>query len=172
MPDLFLNIDQSCINCEVCELAKQTRSVYPAKEYVSSHAFNLVHSDIWGPSRVSSINGSKWFITFVDDHTRITWVFLMRHKSEAGKIIQNFITFVKTQFNIIIKTLRTDNGLEYLDKNVQSFLTGLGIHHQTSCTYTPQQNGMAERKNRHLLEVTRAIMFTHNVPKFYWGKAV
>lgn len=167
MPKLFLNIDPSCIKCEVCELAKQTKSAYPAKLYVSSQAFNLIHSDIWGPSRVNNINGAKWFISFIDDHTRISWVFLMKQKSEAGKIIQNFVLFIRNQFNTTIKTLRTDNGMEYLDKTVQVFLVSQGIHHQTSCTYTPQQNGVAERKNRHLLEVTRSIMFTKNVPSFY-----
>lgn len=122
MPNLFLNVDMSCITCEVCVLAKQTKAMYPAKQYVPSHAFNLIHSNIWGLSRVSNINGSRWFILFVDDHIRITWVFLMKHKSDAGGIIRNFITFIQTQFNIVIKTIRTDNGLEYLDKDIQNFL--------------------------------------------------
>lgn len=96
----------------------------------------------------------------------------MKHKSDTNLIIQNFVTLIKTQFNTTIKTLRSNNGLEYMDKNVQEFLRKQGIHHQTACTYTPQQNGVAERKNRHLIEVTRAIMFAKQVPKFYWGEAI
>lgn len=172
MPNIFLNIDVKDLFCDVCNLTKLTKSVYPPKPYVPSHAFNLVHSDIWGPFQVANINGAKWFITFVDDHTRITWVYLIKHKSEVGKIVRTFVNLIKNQFNTTIKTLRTDNGVEYFDSTVNEFFIDNGIHHQTSCVYTPQQNGVAERKNRHLLKVARTIMFTMHVPGTYWGEAV
>lgn len=68
-----------------------------------------------------------------------------------------------------MKVLRSDNGAEYLEQDMKDYMISNGIHHQTSCVYTPQQNGIAERKNRHLLEVTRSLMFAMHVPKYLWG---
>lgn len=171
-PNLFNGVHLNSLRCETCFLAKQTKSQYTPKVYTESSPFNLIHSDIWGPSRVSNMNGCKWFVIFVDDHTRLTWVYLMRHKSDFCNIFKQFVALVQNQFGTTIKTLRFDNGTEYLDVEVRSFLSALGIHHQTSNTYTPQQNGVAECKHRHILEVARAIMFSMNVPKFFWGEAV
>lgn len=95
----------------------------------------------------------------------------MKSKNEVGHIIRMFLTLVRTQFDTMVKVIRSDNGAKYLEKGVKDYLTGLGIHHQTSCVYT-QQNGIAERKNRHLLEVARAIMFSMHVPKYYWGETI
>ena len=85
----------------------------------------------------------------------------MKDKSDVAKVFQNFYTFVRTQFNTSIKVLRSNNAKEYMSTTFKEFLDHQGIHHQTSCPYTPQQNGVAKQKNRHLLEVTRA-----------WGDAI
>ena len=79
---------------------------------------------------------------------------------------------IKNQFQTAIKVLRTDNGIEYFKSILGEYLATIGIIHQSSCTNTPQQNGVAERKNRHLLEVARALMFTMHVPKYLWGEAI
>ena len=71
-----------------------------------------------------------------------------------------------------MRIIRSDNGTEYINTEFRSFLSKEGILHQTSCPDTPPQNGVAERKNRHLLEVTRSLMYTMNVPKFLWSEAV
>lgn len=172
MPELFVSVDMQNPKCETCILAKQTRVGYLPKGYESSSPFNLVHTVIWGSSKVATLNGAKWFITFVDDHTRVTWTYLMKNKSEVGVIFKNFISLIKNQFNTTVKVLRSDNGSEYLEREMKEYMISEGIHHQTSCVYTPQQNGVAERKNRHLLEVTLSIMFAMNVSKFYWGEAI
>ena len=96
----------------------------------------------------------------------------MKEKSEVNQIFQSFYSYVKNQFHTFIQILRSDNAKEYLSSSMKEFLTKQDIHHQTSCVYTPQQNGVAERKNRHLLEVTRAIMIERNVPKIFWGDAI
>lgn len=96
MPNLFIKIDFKMLHCEVCQLAKQTKNIYLSKNYIPTQPFNRIHSYTWEPSRVANINGARWFITFVVDHTRITWVYLMRHKSETGHITRDFITLVKT----------------------------------------------------------------------------
>lgn len=170
-PSLF-NKNQKNFQCETCQLSKHTRSHYPPQPYKPSQPFSLIHSDVWGPSRVHNITGSRWFVTFIDDHTRVTWVFLMKEKSEVGKIFEVFHNMVQTQFQSKIQILRTDNGREYYNLALTSYLQKVGIVHQSSCVDTPQQNGVAERKNRHLLEVTRSIMSATNVPKQFWGEAV
>ncbi|RVW87783.1 Retrovirus-related Pol polyprotein from transposon TNT 1-94 [Vitis vinifera] len=108
--------------------------------------------DVWGASRINNITGSRWFVTFVDDHTRVTWVFLMKKKSEVREIFENFNNMVQTQFQAKIQVLRTDNAREYYHNILGSYLLENGIVHQSSCIDTPQQNGVAERKNRHLME--------------------
>ncbi|XP_028799232.1 uncharacterized protein LOC114754600 [Neltuma alba] len=140
--------------------------------YKPTNPFTMIHTDIWGPARTKTRTGTRWFITFIDDHTRVTWVYLMKEKSETLQIFKNFHSFVKTQFQTPIKVLRSDNAKEYVSGAFREFLEEQGIHHQTLCVYTPQQNGVAEWKNRHLLEVTRAIMMERNVPSMFWGDAV
>lgn len=171
-PNLFKNKDISSFCCEVCELAKHHRSVYPSLKYMPSKPFSLVHSDIWGPSRVKTASSSRWFITFIDDHTRVTWIYLLKEKSEAANVFKNFHSLINTQFNTNIQVLRTDNGREYFNAILGDFLKEKGIIHHSSCVDTPQQNGVAERKNRHLLEVSRALLFAMNVPNRFWNEAL
>jgi len=171
-PVLFKNKDLDSLQCEICQLAKHKRSVFPALKYIPSKPFSLIHSDMWGPSRVKNLSGTRWFITFIDDHTRNTWIYLLKEKSDTASTFKNFYKMIKNQFQTHIKILRTDNGREYFNKIMGDFLNEKGIIHQSSCVDTPQQNGIAERKNRHLLEVTRALMFSMNVPKRFWGEAI
>jgi len=158
-PGLFINKDPKKFHCEICQLAKHTRASFPAKPYNESSPFSLVHSDVWGPSRIRNITGTRWFITFIDDHTRVCWVYLFKEKSEVAKIFQSFHAMIKNQLQTTIKVLRTDNGTEYFKTLLGDFLETNGIMHQSSCTDTPQQNGVAERKNRHLLDVARSLLF-------------
>lgn len=79
-PDLFNGVNLDSLHFETCLFAKQTRIQYVPKVYKESSTFNLMHSDMWGPSRVSNMNGSRWFVIFMDEHTRLTWVYLMKHK--------------------------------------------------------------------------------------------
>ncbi|XP_073221472.1 uncharacterized protein [Cicer arietinum] len=104
----------------VFEVAKHTKSHYSIQPYKSSRPFTLIHSDMWGPSRVSNVTGSRWFVTFIDDHTRVTWVFLMKEKSEVGIIFENIHKIVETQFQSNIQILRTDNRREYFHYTLES----------------------------------------------------
>lgn len=156
----------------MCELAKHHRVHFPAQPYKESQPFSLIHSDIWGPSRINNISGARWFITFIDDYTRVSWVYLLEEKSETARTFQNFHKMIKTQFQANIQILCTDNGREYFSSILGSYLTNHGIVHHSSCVDTPQQNGIAERKNKHLLEVVKALTFTMAVPKTFWGEDV
>ncbi|PRQ16867.1 putative RNA-directed DNA polymerase [Rosa chinensis] len=107
-----------------------------------------------------------------DNFTRITWLYLLKFKSEVVDVLKDFHKLVITQFSSSIHVLRSDNGSEYMSNNMSNYLSTQGIMHQTSCVGTPQQNGIAERKNRDLLEKARALMFQMNVPKKFWSQGV
>ena len=96
-PHLF-NKNSKVFQCEVCQLSNHICNYYPHQPYKSSHPFYLIHSDVWGPSRISNISGSRWFVTFIDDHTRITWLFFMKEKSEVGKNFQMFHKMIQINF--------------------------------------------------------------------------
>ena len=96
----------------------------------------------------------------------------MKEKSKVGKLFQTLYNMIETQFQVKIGIFHTDNGTKYFNEFLGSFLKEKGIHHQSTCVNTPQQNGIAERKNKHLLEVARAIMFSMNVPRYFWVEAV
>ena len=170
-PSLF-NKNPKSFECEICQLSKQVRSHFPFQPYKASSPFSMIHSDIWGPSRIKNVTGTRWFVSFIDDHTRLTWVFLMKEKSETGQIFKNFKNMIQTQFQSKIQILKSDNARDYFNSILGEFLAKEGIVHLSSCVDTPQQNGIAERKNRHLLEVARSLMFSTNVPKLFWGEAV
>jgi transposase InsO family protein len=171
-PKFAKEINSSQFHCEACHLAKDHRVSFTSKVYSASQPFYLIHSDVWGPSKIKTMSGKKWFVTFIDDHTRVCWVYLLEKKSEVEQRFKDFVQMIENQFQTKIGILRSDNGTEYFNKYLSTFLVTKGIIHQSTCRDTPQQNGVAERKNRHLLEVTRAIMFSMNVPKYLWGNAL
>ena len=171
-PEKFQGIDISSLLCDVCEQAKHTRVPFPISNTRSTTPFELIHSDIWGPSSILNISGARWFVTFIDDCTRVTWVFLLKQKSDVSTIVPRFLSMVHTQFGKQIKRFKTDNAKDYFNQSISSLFLQQGIIHESSCVYSPQQNGLAERKNRHLLEVTRALLFQHNVPKHFSGEAL
>ncbi|KAJ9535088.1 hypothetical protein OSB04_un001836 [Centaurea solstitialis] len=106
------------------------------------------------------------------EFSQVTWLYLMKNRSEVFNHLCSFHSEIKTQFQTSIKTLRSDNAKEYLSQSVQSYMLQHGIIHESSCVDTPAQNGVAERKNRHLLEVARALLFQRSVPKPFWADAV
>lgn len=171
-PSLFSKLDVENLHCEVCELAKHKRVPFPVSNKRSTSPFYLIHTDIWGPSNVSNISGARWFVTFIDDCTRVTWVFLLKHKSDVSSVLPSFLLMIKNQFGVNIKRLRSDNARDYFNQTLTSYCQKEGIIHESSCVKTPQQNGVAERKNGHLLDQTRALLFQRNVPKHFWGEAV
>lgn len=111
-----------------------------------------------------SLTGKKWFVTFIDDCSKASWVYLMKDKSEVFFVFQNFHKMVCTQFGAVVKILRSDNRGEYIDSGLVTYFATHGIIYQTSCTNTPQQNGIAERKNCHLLDVACCLSFEMQVP--------
>ncbi|KAL4376249.1 hypothetical protein GQ457_02G000200 [Hibiscus cannabinus] len=158
--------------CTVCPLAKQPRLSFPLSTSKTSNPFDLLHLDLWGPYRVPTHQGQRFFLTIVDDNTRMTWIFLLRLKSDAVLYIKQFFAYVQNHFSVTVKYIRSDNGTEFFNSSCSEFFSTLGVIHQSSCVSTPQQNGIAERKHRHLLEVARALYFQSKVPTKFWGECV
>ncbi|KAL4368164.1 hypothetical protein GQ457_05G014050 [Hibiscus cannabinus] len=159
-------------HCGVCPLAKQSRLPFPISSSRESIPFSIIHIDLWGAYRVSTHSGHRYFLTIVDDHSRMTWVYLLRFKNDAIVVLKQFIAYVQTHFSVSVKTIRSDNGSEFFNTEGKEFFSSKGIVHQSSCVHTPQQNGVAERKHQHLLNVARALKFQSSVPIKFWGECI
>ncbi|GFZ16754.1 hypothetical protein Acr_26g0000240 [Actinidia rufa] len=138
---------------------------------VSSVPFALVHSDIWGPSPTSTMGGSQYFVIFVDDFSRYTWLYLLKNRSQLQQTYYDFARMIKTQFSRDIQVFCSDNAQEYCDTSFLAFLREQGTLPHRSCPGTSQQNGRAERKHRHLLDTTRALLISSGCPERFWGEA-
>ena len=104
-PGLFKNLDCSSFQCESCHLSKRHHATYFSKLYRASKPFYLIHSDVWGPSKVTTVSGKKWSVTFIDDHTRLCWVYSMSEKSEEEKFFKDFYKMIENQFQTKISIL-------------------------------------------------------------------
>ena len=174
VPDVRFSSDEmGSFICEICPKPRQPRLPFPNNKTVSTYAFQLLHVETWGPYHTKTHTGHMYFLAIVDGFSRATWTHLMVTKDEAVSLLKAFTIMVKTQFDKIVETIRSDNALE-LSKSYEilEFFASFGITHQTSCVQTPQQNGVAERKHRHLLEVSRALLFQALLLLRYWGECV
>ncbi|GFZ14618.1 hypothetical protein Acr_24g0008080 [Actinidia rufa] len=129
-------------------------------------------SHVWGPSPVTALSQHRYYVTFIDDYTRCTWVYLMRNKSEVFSHFTHFLQMIKTQYNTVVRNIRSDNGREYITNEFRAELNKCGILQQLTCPYTPEQNGVAERKNRYIMSVVRCLLRSMGVPKYFWHMAV
>ena len=157
--------------CEHCVVSKQSRLKFGRSTAKSKHILDLIHSDVW-ESPVTSLGGAKYFVSFIDDYSRRIWVYPIKKKSDVFPIFKEFRAQVELESGKRIKCLRTDNGGEYIDGDFLAFCKHEGIQRQFTVVDTPQQNGVAERMNRTLLERTRAMLRTARLPKSFWAEAV
>lgn len=173
-------IDPSCNHefknkmdfCEVCLKGKQCRLPFQHVGTRADEQLELVHSDLCGPMEVDSLAGSRYFFTLIDDCTHKVFVYCLKRKDEVFDAFVNFKNLVENQSNKKIKILRTDNGGEYCNRVLKNFLQGAGIQHQLTVPHTPQQNGVAERMNRTIVEKARCMLIDANMDKRFWAEAV
>lgn len=145
-------------------MARFSKLPYSISTSRASDLFSLVHIDISGAYKVPSRGNHRYFLTLVDDYSRMTWVHLLRHKSDAYDVINNFVFMANTKFEKQVKIIRSDNALEFDDHQYIQFFHEKGILHQTSCVDRPQQNGRVERKHKSILEMARALRFQAGMP--------
>lgn len=171
-PELDIKSIKDTFLCTICPASRQSRLPFHNSNTNTTHAFDLLHIDIWGPYIHKTYNGCAYFLTVVDDYTRITWVYLMKNKNDCVACLNQLFNSIPTQFNKCVKIVRTDNAKELCEGKIAEIYQNLGIEHQKSCRDTPQQNGVVERKHKHLLETARALYFQSNVPNFFWGDCI
>ena len=153
-------------------MGKQTRTSFKSINDIStSRILQLVHMDLFGPMRTTSLGGKSYAFVLVDDYSRFTWVLFLSTKDEA---LEKFITFSKISQNDLdskISHIRSDHGTEFQNLGFEMFCNENGISHNFSCPRTPQQNGVVERKNRTLEEMARTMLCENNLPKYFWAEA-
>lgn len=159
--------------CEPCISGKLTRQPFPARQQKhSGRPLEIVHSDVCGPIDPVSWDGNRYFVSFTDDYTHLSVVYLLRSKSEVLERLREYEAMAKAHFGTKMSRLQCDNGGEYTGEAVKRFCKQRGIRLEFTVPYTPEQNGVSERLNRTVIEKVRAMMEAKSVPKFLWGEAV
>ena len=161
----FPCVGNSCDKCEACILGKQHRLPFNSgNSRRARYPLELVHTDLVGPMQVTSIGGSTYFMTFIDDFSRRTWVYFLKNKSEAFNKFLEFKAQAEKECGHYVKVLRSDRGGEYTSNTFVNYCRNHGIKKELTASYTPQQNGVAERKNRTIVEMARSMMKEKGLP--------
>uniref|UniRef100_A0AAV1UYL3 Uncharacterized protein n=1 Tax=Peronospora matthiolae TaxID=2874970 RepID=A0AAV1UYL3_9STRA len=159
--------------CQGCALGKQTRvNFMPKSPESAKKMLEVIHSDVCGPMQTASLGGSRYFVTFNDEYSHFSVVFLLKNKSEVASKFAEFVVFAETQTGNRVKLLRSDNGGDYKSHEMTKLCSSRGIVQKFTPPYTPQLNGVAERMNRTLVECARCMMEHAGLSKEYWGEAV
>ncbi|PKU59058.1 Retrovirus-related Pol polyprotein from transposon TNT 1-94 [Dendrobium catenatum] len=169
-PHLHISVkDLECISCKSC---KDHKFPFARSSNRKFNPLELLHSDVWGPSPIASNQEFRYYVSFVDDYSQFTWLFPLKNKSEVFETFVKLKQLIENQFNSKIKILRTDGGAEYINNMFRKFLETNGIEHQRSCPYTPEQNGVAERKHRHIIEIARTLLHQASLSAKLWTDVV
>ncbi|CAL8998208.1 unnamed protein product [Prunus brigantina] len=159
--------------CEGCVSGKHHREKFDKEgAWRASYPLELVHTDLCGPMQNESIGGNRYFITFIDDFSRMCWVYFLRNKSDTFNVFKKFKAFVELQSGFSLKKLRSDRGGEYTSHEFQEFCANMGMERQLTIAHSPQQNGVAERRNRTICEMARSMMTEKGMPVIFWAEAV
>ncbi|KMQ83988.1 retrovirus-related pol polyprotein from transposon tnt 1-94, partial [Lasius niger] len=158
--------------CVACAKGKQAKQKFDKQGKRAEGLLDLIHSDLCGPMENKSIGGTRYMLTFIDDHSRKVFVYFLVSKDEVPNRFEEFKTYIERQMNRPIKCLRTDNGTEYVNQRMEQILRKNGIRHQTSIPYNPQQNGTAERMNRTLVEKAKCMLADAGLEKKFWAEAI
>lgn len=156
--------------CVACQLGKSKHLTFSDSLRETTCPLELIHSDLWvSPS--PSLSGYRYYVIFIDDFSPFTWMYPLVNKSEVLASFVKFNLLVENQFSCHIKQFQSDNGGEYCSHLFKQFLASHGIFRRLSCPYTSQQNGLAERKHRHLVEMGVTLLAQSGLPKRYWVDA-
>ncbi|GJW44452.1 putative ribonuclease H-like domain-containing protein [Tanacetum coccineum] len=170
LPSKSFKNDHTCV---ACQKGKQHKASCKAKidRYVT-HPLHTLHMDLFGPTSVRSINHASYCLVITDDCSRFCWVFFLAKKDETSGILKTFIRQIENQLNQKVKIIRSDNGTEFKNRVMLEFCGEKGIKQEFSNARTPQQNGVAERMNRTLIEAARTMLADSHLPTTFWAEAV
>ncbi|PKU85121.1 Retrovirus-related Pol polyprotein from transposon TNT 1-94 [Dendrobium catenatum] len=171
IPDLA-GSHPSLDTCVSCNISKSHKLPFSHSSFECNKPFQLIHSDVWGPAPIASTNGFFYYVIFIDEFTKFSWLYLLTSKNETFIKFKQLHNLIKNKFGYSIQTIRSDGGGEFNSTEFKQYMINNDITHQVSCPHTPEQNGTAERKHRHLLETTRALLHAADLPPNLWADAV
>ena len=131
-----------------------------------------MHTVVWVPAQVSSLGGSRYYVTFINDATRETWIYCIRNKSDVFDTFKKWKALVENETGKRLKFLRSDNGGEYCSKEFDRYCYENGIFREKTVPGTPQENGVSERMNKTIMEHTRCMRLHAILPLQFWGDVV
>ncbi|GJZ09443.1 putative ribonuclease H-like domain-containing protein [Tanacetum coccineum] len=170
LPSKHFENDQTCV---ACLKGKQHKASCKSKIQNSiSQPLFMLHMDLFGPTFMSSLMNKKYCLVVTDDYSRFTWVFFLASKDETSGILKSFITQIENLVDKKVKIIRCDNGTEFKNRVMSEFCEKKGIKKEFSIARTPQQNGVAERRNRTLIEAARTMLADSKLPTTFWAEAV
>ncbi|GJS76555.1 ribonuclease H-like domain-containing protein [Tanacetum coccineum] len=170
LPSKFFENDHTCV---ACKKGKQHKATCKSKLVTSiSQPLQILHMDLFGPTFVKSLMGKMYCLVITDDYSRFSWVFFLAKKDETIGILRNFITGIENQLNHRVKIIRSDNGTEFKNQDLNQFCNSKGIKREYNNARTLQQNGVAERKNRTLIEAARTMLADSLLLIPFWAEAV
>ncbi|GFV41423.1 retrovirus-related Pol polyprotein from transposon TNT 1-94 [Trichonephila clavipes] len=151
--------------CETCDISKVTRKThYSIDINQSSQILELLHADLCGPINIESYGGAKYFMVIVDDFSGMYFTYFLKNKYEVFDIFSQFKAKYENLIDKRIKKIRTDNGLEFVNEQLDTYLANSGIFHEKTISYNSESNGRAERANRVLLERARSLLYESKLP--------
>ena len=165
------NMDFEGKFCEECVLNKHGTSIQKKAEFWTKQPLKLIHTDICGPITLKSFSGKRYFIFFIIDYLRKTWAYLMKEKSEAFEVFKRFEVMVEKATGRHIKAVQSDRGGEYTSTAFMEYCEEQRIRRFLTASYTPQQNGVAERKNRTILDMVQSMLKSKRMPKEFWAES-
>ena len=170
---LDLDFQQESTFCESCVKGKSHKLPFQhSSTKRADHPLELIHSDVCGKIGTQSLGGGEYFVTFVDDHSRHVWIYILKHKGEVFQRFKEWKVLVEKASGRKVKILRSDNGGEYTSAEFAAYLTKEGVRHELTIPHTPQQNGVAERLNRILIESVRTMLADSKLPHEFWAEAL
>ncbi|GJR39672.1 putative ribonuclease H-like domain-containing protein [Tanacetum coccineum] len=170
LPSKLFENNQTCV---ACQKGKQHRASCKSKIVSSiSQPLYMLHMDLFSPIFVKKLMKKMYCLVIIDDYSRFSWVFFLATKDETSSILKSFITRVENLIDQRVKVIRCDNGTEFKNKEMNQFCERKGIKREFSIARTPQQNGVAERKNRTLIEAARTMLADSKLPTTFWAEAV
>ncbi|GKE29036.1 putative ribonuclease H-like domain-containing protein [Tanacetum coccineum] len=162
LPGLKFEKDHLCSACQLGKSKKHTHK--PKIENTNLEVLNTLYMDLYGSMRVQTINGKKYILIIVDDYSRFTWVKFLRSKDETPEVVIKFLKQIQVELNKTVRYIHTDNGTEFVNKDLTEYYERVGIFHQKTVPRNPQQNVVVERQNRSLVEAARTMLIFSKAP--------
>jgi transposase InsO family protein len=163
-------VDHECV-CNGCAQGKNIKNPFPKRDSKAKGDLDLIHSDVCGPMPSTSNNGYVYYVYFIDDYSRKTWVYFFKSKYEVFSKFKEFKALSENLSERKIKILKLDNGGEYTSKEFANFCKYVGIKRELTTPYNPQENGVAEIKNRTIMEAVKTMIHDQDLPMHLWAEA-